>query len=312
MLNQFKWANHADGKARCLKGLVQDIKQSEHDGASLTSLDPEVVWGLFREAQEKRQPEEVIKLADTLKTANVKLDRFLQVGVVFAHFNLNQPVQAFEKLVDLYGAGHIVPDRAHDQIAEELAKQASAVDESYFLLESRKTQSLPVPLPAVNMIIEACALMGDLDRAFATWAEIDQLALKPDVGTFNALLHTCVRTREIGSGRRLLSRMAQDGIGANAMTFTHQTALHIMGREEGLALKILQTCKDGGFTPTVKMYASLINMCCRTRKYDRAQTLLQEMEADGHRVTDALRSKVRGAGGGGGGGSSSRNTPAGR
>ena len=76
-------------------------------------------------------------------------------------------------------------------ISEELAKHASAVDESYFLLESRKAQGLPVPLPAVNMIIEACAVMGDLDRAFATWAELEQLGLSADTGSFNALLHTC-------------------------------------------------------------------------------------------------------------------------
>ena len=51
---------------------------------------------------------------------------------------------------------------------DALATTAATVDESYFLLESRKTDGTAVPLPAVNMIIEACALMGDLDRAFAT------------------------------------------------------------------------------------------------------------------------------------------------
>merc|ERR1712054_275865 len=107
----------------------------------------------------------------------------------------------------MFQAGHKTSERVYDAVAEELSRQASSVDESYYLLESRKQQHGQVPLPAVNVIIEACALMGDLDRAFATWAEIEQLDLKPDAGTYNALLHTCIRTREIASGRRLLSRM---------------------------------------------------------------------------------------------------------
>lgn len=214
--------------------------------------------------------------------------------MVFAHLQLGQPVQAFANVIDLYDAGNALPGRAAEQLAEELAKQAASVDESYFLLESRKAESRSVPLPAVNMIIEACALMADLDRAFATWAELEQLGLQPDAGTFNALLHTCVRTREIASGRRLLSRMAQDGVAPDAMTFVHQTSLHIMGRDEGNALKMLDACREAGHVPPARMYASLINMSCRFRKFERAQGLLEEMEKDGHRISNALRTKVLG------------------
>lgn len=123
------------------------------------------------------------------------------------------------------------------------------------------------------MVIEACALMGDLDRAFATWAELEQLGLKPDAGTYNSLLHTCVKTREIASGRRLLTRMSQDGILPDAVTFMHQTALHIMSREEDVALQVLQQCKDADIVPTGRMYVSLINLHLRRRNPELAQVL---------------------------------------
>jgi len=296
MLTQFRWANHAEGKARCLQGIMQDMRprRAGEQGVSPEQLDPDVISGLFKEAQQRQQPEEVLKLSDALKNAGVKLDRFQQVGIVFAHLQLNQAVPAFSALIDLYDAGHSLPERAQEQLADELAKQASAVDEAYFLLESRKGEARRVPLRAVNMIIEACALMGDLDRAFATWAELDQLDLKPDAGTFNALLHTCVRTRELASGRRLLSRMAQDGVDPNATTFMHQTALHVMSREEGLALKMLQDCKEAGHTPNARMYQSLINMMVRARKIERAQDLVEEMRNDGHKVSAATLAKVQG------------------
>ena len=218
---------------------------------------------------------------------------FLQVGVIFAHLSLAQPVEAFSAAVNMHEAGRTLPERAHEGLCEELSKAASTVDESYFLLESRKAEGKDVPLSSVNMIIDACALMGDLDRAFATWAELDTLGLQPDAGTFNALLHTCVRTREIASGRRLLSRMTADGVEPNGTTFMHQTSLAIMGRDEAGALRQLDACKEAGETPPGRMYASLVNMCSRHRKYDKAQEILGMMEADGYTVTRVLREKAQ-------------------
>jgi len=331
MLAFFKRHGHADGKERCLKGIMDDLKNS--DGA-FNRLHPEVVSSLFQDAQERRKPDQVLKLAKALLKGGTQLGRFQQVGVVFAHLQMSQPVDAFTRLIELYEQGHTLPDRAHESIIHELAKQASAVDESYYLLESRKQDVGSVPLPAVNTIIEACAMMGDLDRAFATWAELDELDLAPDVSTYNALLHTCVRAGEITSGLRLLNRMVRHGIVPNAATFAHQTSLHIVSKEDGLALRVLQSCKDAGVTPSGRMYAALTTMLLRNRRRERAQDsraparahhahaqplppesrthtacticthacedarasssqeLLGEMEAAGHPVANGLREKV--------------------
>ena len=70
------------------------------------------------------------------------------------------------------------------------------------------------------------------------------------------LLHTCVRTRELASGRRLLGRMGQDGVAPDATTFMHQASMHVMGREDGLALKMLESCKEAGHKPHGRMYAT--------------------------------------------------------
>jgi pentatricopeptide repeat protein len=135
-------------------------------------------------------------------------------------------------------------------------------------------------------------MMGDLDRAFATWAELETLGLKPNTGTYNALLHTCVRTRELSSGRRLLSRMTADGVKPDSTTFMHQSSLYIMSKETSLALKVLQECKDARLTPSGKMYVSLINLLLRSRKLTEAQELLTEMESH-HKVSAALKKKVQ-------------------
>jgi len=296
MLKQFKFARHAEGKLRCVQGIVSDIKSlGGGSGDQFGGLGQEVLSSLFREAQESRDPDGVVKLAQTLTEAGIKLDRFQQVGVIFAHFQLRQMVQGFGMLIDLYQSGHSINGKIYDLIAEELAKHAAAVDESYYLLESRKQEGADVPLAAVNVIIEACAIMGDLDRAFATWAELDQLGLKPDATTYNALLHTCIRTRELPSGRRLLARMGQDGISPNAVTFAHRCALHIMSREEDMAIDLLQQCRDLDIVPTGKMYVSLVNLYLRRQDPEQAQALLDDMQAHQIPVGNMVKQKVRDA-----------------
>lgn len=76
---QFKWNQHAEGKARCLKGLWQDLRRAGEEGTPVDQVEPEMIAGLFRLAQERQQPDEVIRLADSLQKAQVKLDRFQHV-----------------------------------------------------------------------------------------------------------------------------------------------------------------------------------------------------------------------------------------
>ena len=243
-------------------------------------------------AQEKKRPDDVVALAKMLTAAGMKLDRYQQIGVTFAHLQLNAAVPAFTTLIAYFDGGHWLTEKARDGIAEMLGREASSVDEAYFLLEQRKQEGQPVPLPAVNMIIEACAVMQDLDRAFATWAELEQLGLAPDTGTYNALLHTCIKTREIASGRRLLLRMDQDGLKPDSTTFSHQCSLLIMANERDQALKLIEKVHEAGLTVGGKMYATLINMLLRNNKQERAQQLLEQMEADKHFISRNLRGRV--------------------
>lgn len=79
-LKFFKWQRHAAGKLRCIQGIVADVKS--HGGVSegeQLDLAPDVVTSLFRDAQEGRDAEEVVKLASTLTQAGIKLDRHQQV-----------------------------------------------------------------------------------------------------------------------------------------------------------------------------------------------------------------------------------------
>ena len=270
MLKLFLKLGHVEGQHRCIKGLAVD---------GLTQLDPRTVQTLFKSAQEMRDPESVVQLGESLAQSGVTLDRFQQVGVIMAHLNLGQAVKAFGQLIDLNQQGHTLPERLGEDMATELSKQAAWVDASYYLLESRQAAGDAVPLPAANMVIEACALMGDLDRAFATWAELEQLALKPDTGTYNALLHACVRTREVASGRRLLNRMEMEEVSPDSVTYDHRAALLVMSRQGNAAVELLKECIEAGIKPQFKMYVTCINFLMRGRRYEEVRPLVEHLRA---------------------------------
>ena len=78
--------------------------------------------------------------------------------------------------------------RIMESVANELCREAELVDDAYYVLEARRTEGEAVPLPAINVIIEACAQLEDLDRAFATWGELEAFGLAPDVHTLTPTL----------------------------------------------------------------------------------------------------------------------------
>ena len=67
-----------------------------------------------------------------------------------------------------------------------------------------------------------------------------------------------------------------------------------MSREPDAAPRMLTAAREAGVTPNARMYATLINMCVRGNNIERAQELCDDMERDGHRGSDGLRSKVAG------------------
>lgn len=290
LLYAFRKASHSEGQMRCVKGLLQDTTQRA-DARSFGGKGDYFFKDLIKDAQKRRKPEEVLQLATMLEEAGMPLDAFCEIGVVFAHLHLEQTTEAFGRLTRLLGKGGRLPEPAREAMVAVLSKQASAVDDAYYLLETRRAEGAPVPLAAVNIVIDACAEMGDLDRAFATWAELEALGLTPDAGTYNGLLHTCIRTRELGSGRRLLGRMAADEVAPDEFTFMHECSLHIMSRENARAFALLGKCKEQGLTPPGRMYVALINVAIRSNQDERARELLEEMGAH-HKVSDGLRKRV--------------------
>jgi len=291
MLGFFGRRRHMDGQLRCIKAIVADetflSKGAEAEEAAMVKLSPRLqkqvdlsLSSLMRNAQEAKDTELLLELQQLANKTGAVLNSHQEVGVIFTMLQMDQTLQAFQRAVSLMGKDHGLPVKAANWLADQLSTQASMVDDAYYLLETRKSEGEAVPIAAVNIVIEACAVMGDLDRAFATYAELEQLALKPDTGTYNALLHACVRTRELASGRRLLSRMEMDEVRPDAQTFAHRCSMLVMSRQGNSALQVLDECKAANVKPLPKMYVTCANYLLRGRRYEEVRALLDDMRKD--------------------------------
>ena len=89
-------------------------------------------------------------------------------GVVYAHIEMQQPIKAFQQIVTICEAGHTPVPRIMETVATELCREAELVDDAYYVLEARRTDGVAVPLPAINVIIEACAQLEVLTMAVLT------------------------------------------------------------------------------------------------------------------------------------------------
>ena len=105
----------------------------------------------------REEPEAVLSLYEAAVTTGIKVPRHEMHGVVYAHIEMQQPIKAFQQIVTICEAGHTPVPRIMETVATELCREAELVDDAYYVLEARRTDGVAVPLPAINVIIEACA-----------------------------------------------------------------------------------------------------------------------------------------------------------
>lgn len=276
MMEHFARLGHAEGQMRCLEGTL------ELEGGGGAKVMTKVVWMLREQLEQKNQDlKKIATLWALADSRGAEVHWRQTTGVMYAMLQLQRGVDAFKVGTRHIAGGNTISPKMSGMIAYALAKDPSHVDAAYFHLESLKDAGKDVPLQTANIIIEACALIPDLDRAFATWAELSKLSLTPDSDTYNALLSTCVRAREYSSARRLLNRMESDGVASNGQTYSHRCTLHLMQNEGSAALATLRQCKDAELVPPVQLYHSLINYYLRRRPRPNAiaaTELLAEMK----------------------------------
>ena len=68
----------------------------------------------------RQEPEAVVSLYEAAVTSKVTVPRHEMHGVVYAHIEMQQPIKAFQQIVDICEAGHTPVPRIMESVANEL------------------------------------------------------------------------------------------------------------------------------------------------------------------------------------------------
>ena len=166
--------------------------------------------GLERAQGHGGAPDDVIGAVAIVPRLGVEPTQYQLVGAHLAHLEKGDGVGAFANYLGMLDRVRALKPRLRDALADQLAQQAELADEAYYHLDARHTGGHGVPLDAVDVVVEACARLGDLDRAFATFGELERFGVRPGVSTYNA---PAARVRQLARARLRPPAALRDGRG---------------------------------------------------------------------------------------------------
>uniref|UniRef100_A0A7S1R171 Pentatricopeptide repeat-containing protein-mitochondrial domain-containing protein n=1 Tax=Neobodo designis TaxID=312471 RepID=A0A7S1R171_NEODS len=100
----------------------------------------------------------------------------------------------------------------------ECLSSAEAVDRAYFHLEKRKADGKAVSVHTLDVIVLACAKLGDEDRAVETMESYATLGVHPRAQSYNALLVLCGGRNKARQHRTIFEAMLRNGVKPNYHT----------------------------------------------------------------------------------------------
>eukprot|EP00299_Pterocystis_sp_00344_P011879 c5614_g1_i2.p1 GENE.c5614_g1_i2~~c5614_g1_i2.p1 ORF type:complete len:631 (+),score=132.42 c5614_g1_i2:1-1893(+) len=168
------------------------------------------------------------------------------------------------------------------QITDCLCQSPERIDAAYFELANLAKENKPVAVGTINLIIQACARALELDRAFATFAEIEKtFKLQPDVHSFNGLILACAMLRMTTPAFRVFEKMQKANIQPVARTFTNLIFACLRGNDLQRAIEICGIVKDQNVSLTVDAYLHVIRKAAKSGRTELIPELIETVKARG-------------------------------
>lgn len=155
-----------------------------------------------------------------------------------------------------------------------------------FFSNPRDTIATTVLVPdvkAANILMNAHAKLANVDEAFDLMRQMkygngtDVPATRPNIVTFNTLLHACQKAGDLDAALQAKAQLDESGIVPDARTFTSliatvaRKASHASGRNDpSPAFGFLNEMKSRNIRPNGMTYSALIDACGRCRRPDLA------------------------------------------
>ncbi|KAJ8903986.1 hypothetical protein NDN08_000516 [Rhodosorus marinus] len=165
---------------------------------------------------------------------------------------------AFEILQEMSAAG-VKPSIVNLRgLVRGCKKSPKEADRAYYLLSDMKAQGKTVNLPEVNVILNACAEMGDIDRTYQTFEALQkEFGLKPSIESFNALFTAVRMSGQLSKVQSILLDMKQQDLRPNSESFEILTMALQQYQKPQNAVAMVETGVGTGIHPTKKTLAVL-------------------------------------------------------
>lgn len=165
--------------------------------------------------------------------------------------------------------------------------RAGDANRAFHVLEKMKRDNIAPNAKAYNFVVVACAELGDMSRAFQVAKIMRSSGICLNIVTYNNLLKSCCNAGNMENAFSLTKEMIQI---YNIVPNSHTYDILIRGcgkwGQLDVALRILNSMRTAGVSPTVVTYSTAIAACARAGTVfalRQALTVLHEMQRAGLR-----------------------------
>lgn len=184
------------------------------------------------------------------------------------------------------GAAQVDNDADHVSLSKEIGIEDldAELQMGTYTVPWADKRRAEVTITELNCVIRACALAGDLDRAFQTYDEAcGRLGLTRNEDTLNALLEGCVQTRHVRGGVRIVEEARRDGTLMTLETLHLATRLYLRAGRGDDAFALLREASDEGIGITARTWQMLARHLARAGAFDDSAECVQLATKQGYR-----------------------------
>lgn len=274
---------------RCWTIVVDKLNVTPDEGTCLTVLNAASRHGLTDLATD------VLRV---LKLAGIEWQEHHFAAVVEAFCSNSQIKEAMVTL-SIMRNSTIPPNlKTTRPILEAISASTDELDNTWKLIDEIHEERDEVDTAALNVVIQASVLLGDLQRAMGTYKSFNEYGASPDIETFNTLLDASIASKHRQLGDVLLDEMKATGVSPDAETFDKMIHLCLSQDTYEDAFFYLEEMKAAGYVPPLRMYVKIVRRCLRASD-PRYKMAVEEMGEVGYAIPETLKRNIDRYGDGG-------------
>ena len=165
------------------------------------------------------------------------------------------------------------PQTIQPFLANADTRVPAALEPVFAVFSEMRASGISPDLAAFNVLIDACASVGDLARAEGAFGELCAAGIKPDVITYTCLIKACAVSEDLDASQaadgaeQIYLEMQQKSnhfstfIPPSVYTYKHLMAVHAHAGRPHRVLELFDEMQERGLKPTQTHYLIALGAC---------------------------------------------------